>query len=47
MTILIAEDDSHTRAALCEVLREEGFTTITSIPAFLALLSNGSARARS
>ncbi|TLD72684.1 response regulator transcription factor [Phragmitibacter flavus] len=28
MKILIAEDDQHTRAALCEVLRGEGYTTI-------------------
>ena len=26
MTLLIAEDDAYTRAALCEVLRTEGFT---------------------
>lgn len=28
MKILIAEDDAHTRAALCEVLRGEGFETV-------------------
>lgn len=28
MTILIAEDDPHTRAALCEVLHGEGFETL-------------------
>ena len=28
MKILIAEDDNHTRAALCEVLRGEGFETV-------------------
>lgn len=30
MKILIAEDDTHTRAALCEVLRSEGFDAVAA-----------------
>ena len=37
MTILIAEDDSHTRAALCEVLRAEGFATLDAADGRAAL----------
>ena len=37
MTILIAEDDTHTRAALCEVLRAEGFATLDAADGRAAL----------
>ena len=37
MKILVAEDDGHTRAALCEVLRAEGFQTIDAADGKAAL----------
>lgn len=37
MKILIAEDDAHTRAALCEVLRGEGFETVDAADGRVAL----------
>ena len=38
MKILIAEDDGHTRAALCEVLRGEGFETVDAADGKAALM---------
>ena len=38
MKILIAEDDPHTRAALCEVLRGEGFETVDAADGKAALV---------
>jgi DNA-binding response OmpR family regulator len=37
MKILVAEDDTHTRAALCEVLRGEGFATVDAADGRAAL----------
>ncbi len=39
MKILIAEDDDHTRAALCELLCAEGFTTVAAADGAAAVVA--------